>query len=152
MSYWQKVIKLSEKNFLRTLENGIRYGAPVLLENVKEELDPGLEPVLLKQVRAESPPPTNLTMCSQIASRGPMSLALRGYVAVRYAYVCYVCDARSVSVIADVIWETNLPQVCHVVERRMHHVRVKAQLPSEESSIGNFRARLHSQRSFEAVE
>eukprot|EP00501_MAST-03F_sp_TOSAG23-6_P001833 GSMAST32.ASY1.ANO1.1911.1 assembled CDS len=39
-----KVIKLSEANFLRTLENGIRYGSPVLLENVEEELDPGLEP------------------------------------------------------------------------------------------------------------
>lgn len=45
-----QVIKLSEKDFLRTLENGIRYGAPVLLENVGEELDPSLEPVLLKQV------------------------------------------------------------------------------------------------------
>lgn len=45
------MIKLTEKAFLRTLENGIRYGAPVLLENVKEELDPGLEPVLLKQVK-----------------------------------------------------------------------------------------------------
>mgnify|MGYP001367270357 CR=1 FL=1 len=45
-----QIIKLTEKEFLRTLENGIRYGAPVLLENVGEELDPSLEPVLLKQV------------------------------------------------------------------------------------------------------
>ena len=45
-----QVIKLSEKDFLRTLENGIRYGAPVLLENVGQELDPALEPVLLKQI------------------------------------------------------------------------------------------------------
>ena len=45
-----QVIKLSEKDFLRTLENGIRYGAPVLLENVGQELDPSLEPVLLKQI------------------------------------------------------------------------------------------------------
>jgi dynein heavy chain len=45
-----QVCKLSESNFLRTLENGIRFGKPVLLENVQEELDPGLEPVLLKQV------------------------------------------------------------------------------------------------------
>jgi dynein heavy chain, axonemal len=44
-----KIIKLSESNFLRTLENGIRYGNPVLCENVQEELDPALEPVLLKQ-------------------------------------------------------------------------------------------------------
>lgn len=48
------MIKLTEKAFLRTLENGIRYGAPVLLENVKEELDPGLEPVLLKQVKIKT--------------------------------------------------------------------------------------------------
>jgi len=44
------VIKLSEKDFLRTLENGIRYGGQVLLENVQEELDPSLEPVLMKQI------------------------------------------------------------------------------------------------------
>jgi len=45
-----QIIKLTEKDFLRTLENGIRYGAPVLLENIGQELDPSLEPVLLKQV------------------------------------------------------------------------------------------------------
>lgn len=45
-----QVIKLSESTFLRTLENGIRLGSPVLLENVEEQLDPALEPVLLKQV------------------------------------------------------------------------------------------------------
>lgn len=45
-----QIIKLSQKDFLRTLENAIRYGAPVLLENVEEDLDPSLEPVLLKQV------------------------------------------------------------------------------------------------------
>jgi len=44
------VIKLTEKDFLRTLENGIRYGGQVLLENVQEELDPSLEPVLMKQI------------------------------------------------------------------------------------------------------
>ena len=36
---------------MRTLENAIRFGLPVLLENVLEELDPSLEPLLLKQVR-----------------------------------------------------------------------------------------------------
>ena len=44
-----KVIKLSDKNFLRTLENSIRTGTPVLLEEVEEALDPSLEPILLKQ-------------------------------------------------------------------------------------------------------
>lgn len=46
------VIKLTTPNFLRTIENAIQFGQPVLLENVGEELDPSLEPVLLKQVCA----------------------------------------------------------------------------------------------------
>ena len=43
------VIKLSEKDYLRTLANGIRFGRAVLLENVGETLDAALEPLLLKQ-------------------------------------------------------------------------------------------------------
>lgn len=45
-----KVIKLTDGNFLRTLENSIRMGLPVLCEELEETLDPSLEPVLLKQV------------------------------------------------------------------------------------------------------
>ena len=46
-----QVIKLSEGGeYLRTLENAIQFGLPVLLENVAEELDPSLESLLLKQV------------------------------------------------------------------------------------------------------
>lgn len=44
-----KVIKLTDSNFVRTLENSIQFGTPVLLENVMQELDPTLEPLLLKQ-------------------------------------------------------------------------------------------------------
>jgi len=47
------VVKLSDKDFLRSLENAIRFGKPCLLENVGEELDPALEPVLLKQVTGQ---------------------------------------------------------------------------------------------------
>ncbi|XP_071813132.1 dynein axonemal heavy chain 3-like isoform X2 [Apostichopus japonicus] len=43
------IIKLSDANYVRTLENCIQFGKPVLLENVGEELDPVLEPILLKQ-------------------------------------------------------------------------------------------------------
>ena len=42
------VVKLSDKSFLKTLENGIRFGKWVLLENINEELDAILEPVLLQ--------------------------------------------------------------------------------------------------------
>jgi len=44
-----KVVKMSDANFLRTLENSIRIGTPVLLEDIGETLDPSLEPILLKQ-------------------------------------------------------------------------------------------------------
>ncbi|PIK59401.1 putative dynein heavy chain 7, axonemal isoform X2 [Apostichopus japonicus] len=43
------IIKLTDADFVRTLENCIQFGTPVLLENVAEELDPLLEPLLLKQ-------------------------------------------------------------------------------------------------------
>ncbi|XP_060934159.1 dynein axonemal heavy chain 12-like [Limanda limanda] len=43
------VIKLTDDDYMRTLENCIQFGTPALLENVGEELDPSLEPLLLKQ-------------------------------------------------------------------------------------------------------
>jgi len=43
------IIKLTDTNFIRTLENSIQFGQPVLLENVGEELDPVIQPILLKQ-------------------------------------------------------------------------------------------------------
>lgn len=43
-----EVIKLNSPNILRTLENAIMFGRPVLLENVYEELDPSLNPILMK--------------------------------------------------------------------------------------------------------
>ncbi|XP_065937642.1 dynein axonemal heavy chain 3 isoform X7 [Magallana gigas] len=44
-----EVVKMSDVNFSRNLENCIQFGNPCLLENVGEELDPILEPILLKQ-------------------------------------------------------------------------------------------------------
>ncbi|XP_033642613.1 dynein heavy chain 3, axonemal-like [Asterias rubens] len=44
-----QVIKLSDPNYCRSLENCIQFGQPCLLENVGEELDPILEPLLLRQ-------------------------------------------------------------------------------------------------------
>ena len=43
---------MSDKDFLRSLENAVRFGKPCLLENVGEELDPALEPILQKLVNA----------------------------------------------------------------------------------------------------
>ncbi|KAI8907759.1 dynein heavy chain and region D6 of dynein motor-domain-containing protein [Powellomyces hirtus] len=44
-----KIVKLSDPKFLRSLENAVRTGQPVLMEDVGETLDPSLEPLLLKQ-------------------------------------------------------------------------------------------------------
>ncbi|XP_010001540.1 PREDICTED: dynein heavy chain 3, axonemal [Chaetura pelagica] len=42
------VIKLSDTHYVKTLENSIQLGTPVLLEDIGEELDAFLEPILLK--------------------------------------------------------------------------------------------------------
>jgi dynein heavy chain len=44
-----KILKLSDPKFLRALENAVRMGQPVLIEDVGEQLDPAIEPLLLKQ-------------------------------------------------------------------------------------------------------
>ena len=44
------VVKLTDSDFMRNLENCISFGHPLLMENVFEELDASLEPLLLKQV------------------------------------------------------------------------------------------------------
>lgn len=49
-----QAVKLSNPRFLPVVENGIRLGQPVLLENIGEVLDPALEPVLQKNVVKQS--------------------------------------------------------------------------------------------------
>jgi len=45
-----KIIDLQQHDYLRTLENAVQFGTPVLLQNVQEELDPSLAPILNKAV------------------------------------------------------------------------------------------------------
>jgi dynein heavy chain len=42
--------KLTNVNFGRDLENAIRFGKPLLIENIGETLDPLLDPVLQKNI------------------------------------------------------------------------------------------------------
>jgi dynein heavy chain len=48
------IVKLTDENLVRTLENAIRFGKPLLIENVPEELDPILDSVLQKQIYKQS--------------------------------------------------------------------------------------------------
>ncbi|XP_063983101.1 dynein axonemal heavy chain 7-like [Diachasmimorpha longicaudata] len=43
------IIRLTQPDYPRVLENAIQFGQPILLENIPEDLDAMLEPVLLKQ-------------------------------------------------------------------------------------------------------
>lgn len=45
-----QVIKFTDSNYVRVLENSITFGTPVILENVGEEMEPVLDPVLVKNV------------------------------------------------------------------------------------------------------
>ena len=45
-----ETVKLTDKNFLRSLENGVRFGRWVLLENIQEQLAASLEPILQRNV------------------------------------------------------------------------------------------------------
>lgn len=43
------VVRLTQPDYMRILENAVQFGQPVLLENIGEELDATLEPLLMKQ-------------------------------------------------------------------------------------------------------
>ncbi|KAA6386742.1 MAG: putative Dynein-1-beta heavy chain, flagellar inner arm I1 complex, partial [Streblomastix strix] len=44
-----RVLRMNEQHFLRTLTNAVRFGQPVMLEDVGETLDPQLAPLLTQQ-------------------------------------------------------------------------------------------------------
>ena len=50
------VIKYTDPDYLANLQTAIRDGQPTLMENVGEDLDPGLESVLLKQTFKQGGP------------------------------------------------------------------------------------------------
>ncbi|KAJ3224818.1 Dynein heavy chain 2, axonemal [Clydaea vesicula] len=45
-----KIIDLKQHDFLRTLENAIQFGIPVLLHGLLENIDPALDPILNKSI------------------------------------------------------------------------------------------------------
>ena len=49
------VLKATSANMLKVLENAIRFGSPVLLENIDETLDGSLDPILLRRLKKKGP-------------------------------------------------------------------------------------------------
>jgi len=45
-----KVVTLKQSDYLRTLENAITFGQPVLMQEVEELLDPSLEPIMSRAI------------------------------------------------------------------------------------------------------
>ena len=45
-----KICTLKMSDYLRTLENAIQFGQPVLMQEVEEELDPALEPIMSRAI------------------------------------------------------------------------------------------------------
>ncbi|KAF5294393.1 hypothetical protein FQR65_LT10758 [Abscondita terminalis] len=45
-----QVIKLTDLNYVRVLENAITFGTPVILENIEQDIDAVLDPVLNKNI------------------------------------------------------------------------------------------------------
>ena len=43
-------VKFTDVDFMRTLENAVQFGTPVLIENVGEELEHAIEPLLKKEM------------------------------------------------------------------------------------------------------
>lgn len=60
-----EVLKLSEADYMRRLENAIQFGNPVLLEGVGQELDPTLEPLLLRSTFKQVRTCSHLAACTQ---------------------------------------------------------------------------------------
>lgn len=48
-----KLVDLKMADWMRTMENAVQYGGPVLMQDVEEVLDPALEPVLAKQIKKQ---------------------------------------------------------------------------------------------------
>lgn len=45
-----QIIKLTDSNYVRVLENAITFGTPVILENIGEDIDAVLDPILVKNI------------------------------------------------------------------------------------------------------
>ena len=107
-----EVLKLSEPDYMRRLENAIQFGKPVLLEGVGQELDPTLEPLLLKSTFKQASGVSCLhagNVCSACSS-GLARLACSDYVVI--AHPPATCSAPCCAVKMHVWCRTYHKMAC----------------------------------------
>lgn len=75
-----RICKMTDSNFMRMMEACIRVGAPMLLQEIGETLDPSLEPVLLKQVFTMVQFRKNLFFVLSFESMSPASMHVTPYL------------------------------------------------------------------------
>ncbi|GBG80555.1 hypothetical protein CBR_g31015 [Chara braunii] len=73
------VLRPSDATYMRSLETCVQFGRPVLLENVGEDVDPGIEPLLLRQTYWE-----NGALCIHLGDSSiPFSTSFRLFITTR---------------------------------------------------------------------
>mmetsp|Transcript_24429 Transcript_24429/g.96934 ORF Transcript_24429/g.96934 Transcript_24429/m.96934 type:complete len:2723 (+) Transcript_24429:2309-10477(+) len=85
-----EVTRLTDKNFLRTVENAVRFGRWVLLESIGETLEAALEPLLLQQTYVQG----GTTMIRLGDSTIPWNDAFRFYMTTTLTNPSYAPDVQ----------------------------------------------------------
>lgn len=105
------IIKLSDANYLRTLENSIQFGTPVLLENVGEELDPILDSILQKQTFKQQGV-EYIRLGDNVIE---YSQDFRLYITTRLRNPHYLPEISvKVSMTNEIIWGMKIQNVCFI--------------------------------------
>ena len=84
------MIKLTDADYMRTLENCISFGNPIILENVGEELDASLEPLLLKQTFKQG----DITLTSRRYHLRVLSLLINTVLISKYLILIHLINAN----------------------------------------------------------
>lgn len=92
------IIKLTDPDYVSTIERRIESGDPILLENVGERLEVALEPILLKNIRRDDNKTAYLDLGTKSIKYSPN---FRLYITTRLSSPNYTADVFSKLTIID---------------------------------------------------
>jgi len=95
-----KIFDPNSKDIMRAVERAIEYGTPILLENVKEDLDPSLEPVLAKNIIETSPGNYSIKVGENTLD---YNLAFKLYITTKLANPHYTPEVSTKTTIVNFI-------------------------------------------------